>query len=193
MTIPITDRQNIILEATLDLAAERGLLGTTIAQIAKRAEASPGIIYHYFENKDDLIHALHTKVEQAFLAALLHNVDFSQPWRPRLTAVWLNAFHYFARHPRETIFLEQYKNSAFYNQAEVDWTMNENESLQQLIATIGADMQAGHMRTVPFTVLYTMTVGVAIGLAKLHIGGVVTLDETELAVLAESICASLAT
>lgn len=190
MSATLTDRQTIILDATLDLAAERGLLGTTISQIAKRAEASPGIIYHYFESKEALIHALHQKVEQAFLAALLDNVDLSQPWRPRMTAIWLNAFHYFVAHPRQTLFLEQYKNSAFYSNS--DWTTNSDEALQQLIATIEADMQTGEIRAMSFYVLYAMTVGVAISLAKLEIGGMVTFSEAELVDLAAGICMSLA-
>lgn len=192
MSTVTADRQTIILEATLDLAAERGLLGTTISQIAKRAEASPGIIYHYFENKDDLIHALHDKIQQEFLAALLSDVNLARPWQPRLTAVWLNAFHYFVQHPRQTLFLEQYKNSSFHSDHDTDWTASGDERLQQLIITIDADMRAGEIRPMPFPVLYTMTVGVAIGLAKLQISGVVTLDEATLAQLAEGVCASLA-
>jgi TetR/AcrR family fatty acid metabolism transcriptional regulator len=52
----LTNRRTIILQATLDLVAEYGLLNTTISLIARQAKSSPGIIYHYFESKNDIIH-----------------------------------------------------------------------------------------------------------------------------------------
>ncbi|MET9992186.1 TetR/AcrR family transcriptional regulator [Streptomyces mutabilis] len=47
-----------ILEATLELAAEKGYEGTTIAQVAKRSGLPVGSVYWHFENKDKLFAAL---------------------------------------------------------------------------------------------------------------------------------------
>ena len=52
-----------ILEATLELAAERGYEGTTIAQVSKRSGLPSGSVYWHFENKDSLFAAL---IEQSF-------------------------------------------------------------------------------------------------------------------------------
>ncbi|MFE7243646.1 TetR/AcrR family transcriptional regulator [Streptomyces sp. NPDC057582] len=47
-----------ILEATLELAAEKGYEGTTIAQVSKRSGLPSGSVYWHFENKDKLFAAL---------------------------------------------------------------------------------------------------------------------------------------
>lgn len=43
-----------ILEACLDLFAEKGYHGTSIRMIAKKAGVSEGLIYHHFTDKNDL-------------------------------------------------------------------------------------------------------------------------------------------
>ncbi|MFB6551088.1 TetR/AcrR family transcriptional regulator [Streptomyces sp. NPDC056405] len=52
-----------ILEATLELAAERGYEGTTIALVTKRSGLPSGSVYWHFDNKDSLFAAL---IEQSF-------------------------------------------------------------------------------------------------------------------------------
>jgi AcrR family transcriptional regulator len=47
-----------ILEATLEIAAERGFEGTTMAQVSERSGLPIGSVYWHFENKDKLFAAL---------------------------------------------------------------------------------------------------------------------------------------
>jgi AcrR family transcriptional regulator len=53
------DKREAILEAMLDLIVERGFHDAPMSVLAKRSGASPGVIYHYFPSKDDLIHAVY--------------------------------------------------------------------------------------------------------------------------------------
>lgn len=58
-----------ILDATLELAAEHGYEGTTIAMVSQRSGLPTGSVYWHFENKDKL-----------FAALLAHSV---QAWEER--------------------------------------------------------------------------------------------------------------
>ena len=49
------DRRRQLIEVTLDSLAELGYLGTTLAQIAGRAGVTPGLVAHYFGDKDSLL------------------------------------------------------------------------------------------------------------------------------------------
>lgn len=49
------ERRVQILEVALKLFAEKGVEGTTIKQIAERADISAGLLYHYFKGKSDLL------------------------------------------------------------------------------------------------------------------------------------------
>jgi TetR/AcrR family transcriptional regulator len=47
-------RREDILKAASEVFSEKGFSGATMESIGKRAELSPGTIYHYFESKDNL-------------------------------------------------------------------------------------------------------------------------------------------
>ena len=46
-----------LIEVTIDSLAEVGFVGSTLAQIASRAGVSPGLVAHYFDDKDGLLEA----------------------------------------------------------------------------------------------------------------------------------------
>ncbi len=55
---PIEDtRRRQLVEVTIDSLAELGYVSTTLAQIAARAGVSPGLVAHYFGDKDGLLDA----------------------------------------------------------------------------------------------------------------------------------------
>ena len=55
---PLEDsRRRQLVEVTIDSLAELGYVGTTLAQIAGRAGVSPGLVSHYFGDKDGLLDA----------------------------------------------------------------------------------------------------------------------------------------
>jgi len=55
---PGEDRRNRILEAALKVFAAKGFKGATNKDIADAAGVTPGLIYWYFKNKEDLFFAL---------------------------------------------------------------------------------------------------------------------------------------
>ncbi len=57
-TSPGDDRRSRqLIEVTIDSLAEVGFVGTTLAQVAGRADVSPGLVAHYFGDKDGLLEA----------------------------------------------------------------------------------------------------------------------------------------
>jgi betaine-aldehyde dehydrogenase len=50
-------RRAQLIEVTIDSLADVGYVGTTLAQIARRADVSPGLVAHYFGDKDGLLEA----------------------------------------------------------------------------------------------------------------------------------------
>ena len=54
---PEDARRRQLVDVTIDSLAEVGFVGTTLAQIAARAEVSPGLVAHYFDDKDGLLEA----------------------------------------------------------------------------------------------------------------------------------------
>ena len=55
---PRRDRREDILQTSLHLFSEKGFHGTSMRDIARSADITEGLIYHYFESKRDLFRAI---------------------------------------------------------------------------------------------------------------------------------------
>jgi AcrR family transcriptional regulator len=55
---PRRDRREDILQASLHLFADKGFHGTSMRDIARQANITEGLIYHYFASKRDLFRAI---------------------------------------------------------------------------------------------------------------------------------------
>ncbi|MEZ4517152.1 MAG: TetR/AcrR family transcriptional regulator [Chloroflexota bacterium] len=177
METTVADKRTTILATTLDLIAENGFHGTPMSQVAKRSGVSAGIIYHYFESKDDLIEALYRDIKARWSAAIMAGTPEALPYPEHLQQIWLNAYRFYVAHPQETVFLEQYENSPYPH----DWSnVAQDDNMARLFALIQSDIDAGYIRALPLPVLHELTLGVAIGLAKHQINGVLDLDEAAL-------------
>jgi TetR/AcrR family fatty acid metabolism transcriptional regulator len=53
-----TDREKVIIDAALKVFSNKGYASTRMADIAKEAGMSYGLVYHYFENKEKLFDAI---------------------------------------------------------------------------------------------------------------------------------------
>lgn len=183
MATSSSDKRNAILHATLELIAERGFRGTTMALIVQHSGASAGTIYHYFESKDAIIHELYRCIKRQFGVALMAGNPNQLPWPDHLIHIWLSAFRFYAAHPMETRFLEQYENSPY----QINWHEHElDEHMAALVQMLHRDIERGLIINLPLEVLYELTLGVAVALAKRQIAGMLTLDERTQTEVAEA-------
>ena len=51
-------KKNLIQEVALELFATRGYHSTSISMIAKEADISKGLLYNYFESKEELLNSM---------------------------------------------------------------------------------------------------------------------------------------
>lgn len=107
------DKREAILKAMLDLVAERGFQHAPMSVLAKKSRASPGVIYHYFPSKDDLIHAVYERVASIKHEVFFEGVSAEESPREALLRIWLNAYRFYRSHRREARFLDQYLNSSY--------------------------------------------------------------------------------
>lgn len=58
------ERRSAILEAAISLFDSKGYVNTTISDIAKEADMSNGLIYHYFSNKGDILRSYGESIKE---------------------------------------------------------------------------------------------------------------------------------
>ncbi len=64
------DRRKQILKAAVEVFAERGFHRTRVGDIAKRAGVAYGLIYHYFDSKDDVLKCVFEDNWKVFLKVI---------------------------------------------------------------------------------------------------------------------------
>ncbi len=99
-------RRKQLIEATIETLAEEGFVATTLAEIGSRARVSPGLIAHYFSDKDGLLEAtlrnlagrLSRSVSQRLrdartprerVQAVIEATLAPEEFEPRTCSVWL--------------------------------------------------------------------------------------------------------
>lgn len=51
------ERRAQLIDTALEVFAEKGVEGTTVKDLSEAAGVAPGLLYHYFRSKEDLLHA----------------------------------------------------------------------------------------------------------------------------------------
>lgn len=80
-------RRRQLIDAAIVTLRHHGWPDTTVARIGKQAGLSPGIIHHYFKNKDDLLAAAMRRILVEFQAEVLLRLETATGPRARLQAV----------------------------------------------------------------------------------------------------------
>ena len=80
-------RRAQLIEVTIDSLAEVGYVGTTLAEIARRADVSPGLVAHYFGDKDGLLEAAFRKLARVIAVRMRSQLALARTARARVQAV----------------------------------------------------------------------------------------------------------
>ena len=76
-----------LIEVTIDSLAEVGFVGTTLGEIAGRAGVSPGLVAHYFGDKDGLLEAAFRKLAREVATWARERLALGRTPRARVQAV----------------------------------------------------------------------------------------------------------
>jgi betaine-aldehyde dehydrogenase len=80
-------RRAQLIEVTIDSLADVGYVGTTLAQIARRADVSPGLVAHYFGEKDGLLEAAFRTLARVVAVKMSERLALACSPRARVQAV----------------------------------------------------------------------------------------------------------
>ncbi len=163
-----------ILAAALRLVSQHGFHGTSMSMLATEADCGAGTIYNYFSGKEELLEALYRKLKLEFVTAIMADDSQEQTLENRFMRMWQNIIHYFVAFPDKAAYFQQFHSSPYYNAESDVFTM---EVLKPLLAVYAEAMQLGAIRSIPQPVLESLTIDLAISLARRHSNGEILLDE----------------
>ncbi len=170
----VEDKRTAILGATLRLISKNGFHGTAMSKVAKEAGVSAGIIYHYFDSKDDLMDELYIHIKRRFGLMIGESFDQSQPLKTQIRQILGLMIKYYIQRPLESAFLEQYTRSPYYSH---DIELETSQYYQPLIECFQRAQQEMIVKDFPAPVVATLTLDVATSLAQKHASGIINLTD----------------
>ncbi len=113
-------KKQAILRAAQEIFAEKGLANSTVSEIAKKADVVDSIIYHYFENKEDLLFScIEELIEKSHNELLFHFKGLMGPVSHLGKMVWFhlyqNDFSSGDARMMKNLLFECRSNKDFYN------------------------------------------------------------------------------
>jgi AcrR family transcriptional regulator len=171
-----TDKRDDIIQASLEIIAERGFHGAPMSLIAEKAGVGAGTIYRYFENKDVLINALYSDVEENIIAALTEGYSEERPVRERFVHLVTMLLKYFVAHPLYFRFMEQYFNSPYGVSLRREKILRKADQRDLFTDLFEQGTARKVMKDLPLPVHAALAFGPLIALARDHIIGLLELD-----------------
>jgi AcrR family transcriptional regulator len=171
-----SDKRNDILQTALELIAEQGFHGAPMAMIAERSRVAVGTIYRYFENKDVLINELYNDLEEKIVEFLKKGYSVKKPFRERFLHLGGALLRYFIAYPLHFRFIEQYHNSPYGVSLRRDRLIGKAGDHAVFTDLFAEGVAQQVLKDMPFPVLFALSVGPLVPLARDHILGFVVLD-----------------
>lgn len=101
----------------LELVAERGFRGTSMAAVAQEAGVAAGTAYVHYDSKDDLIVAAYLELKSELAAAALAGVEPGDPPEAQFHRVWRNVHAHLSADPARARYLSQVEASPYIRRA----------------------------------------------------------------------------
>jgi AcrR family transcriptional regulator len=165
------DRPALIRRSLLELVAERGFHGASMALVAERAGVAAGTIYVHHASKDDLVLTVYREVKADLATAAVDGIAPTLGPEARFSAMWRNVLGHLSADPVRARFLLAVDTSPYAAAAHslVD------PAGDPLVAAAAADDMAPLLADLPLPVIYDLGFGPAVRIAAAQ----VSLSEAE--------------
>lgn len=110
-------KRDALVKATIHLVNNHGFHAAPMAKIAKTAGISPGTIYLYFENKQDLINQVYVQVKAAFTQFAFKDFEEQSTVEVGFKNIWKNIAKFKLHEVDEAMFLSQCDNTPMIDEA----------------------------------------------------------------------------
>ena len=104
-------KRKALVKATINLVNNHGFHAAPMSRIARMADVSPGTIYLYFENKQDLVNQVYIEVKSAFSKYAFQNYNETMEVEKGFEVIWKNIADFKLKQVEEAMFLSQCDNT----------------------------------------------------------------------------------
>lgn len=168
-----------VVVATCRLAAERGLLGLTLGEIAKTAGIGTSTLYIYFTDKDALFNEVYRRAKHEAMDFYGGEIDPTAPVKSRVRNVWNRMLDHRLRRHDEVSFMEQFIGSTYMTDESRAYTAKLGEGILQIVAD-GQSQEI--LKAIPVPYLASFFIGSVRETARMIRSGAITNTEDSRAI-----------
>lgn len=172
------DKRKEIVRAALALIAVHGFHGAPLAMIADQAGVGSGTIYLYFENKDMLIAEIYKDIEDRLFPVIMAGYAPEKPVRERFLHLGTALLRYFIENPLDFRYLEQFHNSPYGVELRRDNMLGQKRNCNVYRELLEAGLDEQVIKNLPLVILFALAFGPLLTVARDHILGFITLNDS---------------
>ena len=106
-------KRTALIEASVQVVANRGFHGASVSLIASRAGVAAGTVYVHFGSKEHLLLEAYRELEQRCLAAVMKDYPSQGSLRQRFSHLAHELIRYFMLFPEDFLFADQFLSSPY--------------------------------------------------------------------------------
>jgi AcrR family transcriptional regulator len=171
---PDAPKRDAILDAALELFAERGFHGTAVPLVAEKAKVGAGTLYRYFTSKEALANALFQRSKMAFTQAVFADLDPGVSLREMFRRTWRNMLAFHQEHPLVLAFLELHNHRSYLDEQSL---VVEQRALGPIRDLILAAQKKGVIKPIGPELCMALVFGAFVGLLRAAHEGFLPLTE----------------
>jgi TetR/AcrR family transcriptional regulator, repressor of fatR-cypB operon len=173
-----------VIAATCRLAAERGLFGLTLTEIARAAGIGTSTLYVYFSDKEALFNEVYRRAKREALEFYSAGVAPTLPLKGRVRSVWNKMLDHRLHRFDQVTFMEQFAGSSLMSDESRAYVERLGEGLLQLVIEGQKDEI---LKSIPVPFLNSLFIGSVRETARLIRAGPIT-DTPESREIAFQLC-----
>jgi len=160
-------KEAAIREKAIEMIVLEGFDGFSMQKLAKAAGVSPGTIYIYHKNKEDLLNSLYNTVNHTFAEVALKNFTPELPLEEGLWLQWKNRMRFIMEYPTYFRFFEQFRNSPLIHHKDI----KSAEFKENMRAFVKNAIKRGEMAKMESEIFWSIAYGSFYSLLKFHLQG----------------------
>ena len=173
-----SDKPDVVIDAALELIAEHGFHGVSMAMIAEKADVGMGTIYRYFASKDVLISEMYKVVENRIYIAVVNGYSREKTVKERFFHLISTLIKYMINHPLEFRYMEQYHNSPYGVAFRKNLILNNHQGELDIFKELFQEgIKQEVLKDLPILMLFSLGLGPLVPLTRDHIFSLLLLDD----------------
>jgi AcrR family transcriptional regulator len=167
--------RDAIVNAALELFAERGFHGTAVPEVAKRAGVAAGTIYRHFVGKEQLVNVVYRRCKSAMMDHLVSSLKIQTEPRELFRAFFGSLADFARTQPMAFAFLELHHHGSYLDKESRELELNILIPIAHFVEQLKSQ---GILKPFSTEALISMVWGALVGIVKASKLGYVRLTDT---------------